>query len=43
MVTTDRVVTDDYALYRGDCVEVLSELPDASIDYSIFSPPFASL
>lgn len=43
MVTTDRVITDDYALYRGDCIDVLAELPEASIDYSIFSPPFSSL
>ena len=39
----DQVVTDTYAAYHGDCVEVLKGLPDASIGYSIFSPPFASL
>lgn len=39
----DQVVTDRYALYHGDCVDVLRSLPDASIGYSIFSPPFASL
>ena len=39
----DQVVTDRYAAYHGDCVEVLRGLPDASIGYSIFSPPFASL
>jgi len=39
----DQVVTDSYALYHGDCVEVLRGLPDASVGYSIFSPPFASL
>jgi DNA modification methylase len=33
----------DWALYRGDCVEVLAGIPDQSIGYSIFSPPFASL
>jgi len=27
----------------GDCVERLRELPDASIDFSVFSPPFLSL
>jgi len=32
-----------YALYNGDCVEVVSNLKDNSIDFSIFSPPFASL
>jgi DNA modification methylase len=39
----DQVVTERYAAYHGDCVEVLKGLPDASIGYSIFSPPFASL
>jgi DNA modification methylase len=39
----DQTVTDTYALYRGDCVEVLRGIPDHSIGYSIFSPPFASL
>lgn len=39
----DQVVNDRYAAYHGDCVEVLKGLPDASIGYSIFSPPFASL
>jgi DNA modification methylase len=33
----------DWTLYHGDCCEVLGMIPDASIDYSIFSPPFASL
>jgi DNA modification methylase len=43
MKCIDQVVTDQYAIYNGDCVEVLQGLPDHSIDYSIFSPPFASL
>jgi len=36
-------VTDKWALYLGDCVEVVSALPAESVHYSIFSPPFASL
>ena len=32
-----------WTFHLGDCVEVARELPDDSIDYSIFSPPFASL
>jgi hypothetical protein len=32
-----------WALYHGDCVEVLSALPENSIHFTIFSPPFASL
>lgn len=33
----------DWTLYKGDCVEVVRELASDSIDFSIFSPPFASL
>lgn len=43
MKVLDQCLTDDFALYHGDCVEVVSALPSASIDYTIFSPPFASL
>lgn len=39
----DSTVEGNWALYNGDAVEVLRELPEASVDYSIFSPPFASL
>jgi hypothetical protein len=39
----DQSITDKYALYHGDCVEVLAGLPERSVDYSIFSPPFSSL
>ena len=34
---------EGWTLHLGDCVEVARELPADSIDYSIFSPPFASL
>jgi DNA modification methylase len=32
-----------FALYNGDCIEVMAGLPEASIHYSVYSPPFASL
>jgi hypothetical protein len=32
-----------WALYNADCVEVVRNLPNECIGYSIFSPPFASL
>lgn len=32
-----------WELYLGDCVEVARNMPDESVDFSIFSPPFASL
>ena len=33
----------NWSLYHGDCIEVMRGLPEASIHYSVFSPPFASL
>lgn len=39
----DQTIGENFALYHGDCVEVLKGIPDKSVHYSIFSPPFASL
>jgi hypothetical protein len=39
----DQANGEDWTVYNADCVEVVKALPDASIHYSIFSPPFASL
>lgn len=33
----------NWTIYHGDSVEVLKSIPDNSIGYSIFSPPFADL
>lgn len=33
----------DFVLYQGDCAEVIRGMPDASVHFSCFSPPFASL
>lgn len=43
MTVKNQKVTKDYALYNGDCIEVMSEFPDESIHLSIYSPPFAGL
>lgn len=43
MNVIDQVVTDRYALYHGDCVDVVRGLPDESVHYTVYSPPFASL
>lgn len=43
MNVLDQVIKDKYAIYNGDSVEITREIPDNSIHYSIFSPPFASL
>ena len=43
MNVVDQVVADRYALYHGDSCEVIKGIPDRSVGFSIFSPPFASL
>jgi len=43
MKVKDQVNTEQYSLYHGDCIYVLPELNDESIDLSIYSPPFAGL
>lgn len=39
----NQIVTEKYAIYNSDCMEVVSTLEDKSIDLSIYSPPFAGL
>lgn len=34
---------DKFAIYNGDCVDVIRQMPDESIDFSVYSPPFGSL
>jgi len=36
-------VSENYSIYNGDSVQVLKAIPDSSIGYSIFSPPFPEL
>jgi DNA modification methylase len=43
MKVIDQVVGEDFALYHGDAIEVVKGVPNSSLHYSIFSPPFASL
>ena len=39
----DQLITDRYALYNGDCMDVITTMQDESIDLSVYSPPFANL
>jgi hypothetical protein len=39
----EQFVTDRFAIYQDDCIEVVRAMPENSVHYSIFSPPFASL
>lgn len=38
-----RDTSTNFDIYNADCCEIIKRLPDESLDYSIFSPPFASL
>ena len=40
---TKTVITERWTAIQGDCVEHVAALKEGSIDYTIFSPPFASL
>ena len=39
----NQVIAEQYALFNADCVDVCKTLPDNSIDFSVYSPPFESL
>ena len=43
MAVAEQIITDEYAIYNGDCCEVMGTLPDESIDLSVYSPPFCGL
>lgn len=43
MAVKDQTLTDRYALYLGDCMEMMQDLPDDCIHLSIYSPPFGGL
>jgi DNA modification methylase len=42
MAIKHQTITNQYAIYNGDCIEVLKPMKDESIDMSIYSPPFAT-
>lgn len=33
----------NWTLYNGDCVQTMAGIPDSSIDFSVYSPPFSAL
>jgi len=39
----NQTITENFALYNGDCVEVTPMIPSNSVGLTVFSPPFASL
>jgi DNA modification methylase len=43
MAVKKQVITDQYAIYNGDCVEGMKKLPNESVGLTVYSPPFAGL
>lgn len=43
MAVNDQIVTDRFAIYNGDCIEVMRDMPDGCVGLSIYSPPFCGL
>ena len=43
MPVFDQVITDQYAIYGADCIEVMQKIPDHKIHFSVYSPPFGGL
>jgi len=42
MPVDNQLVTDRFAIYNGDCCEVIRSMPDESVHLSVYSPPFAT-
>ena len=42
-MTKEQTHEENYSIYNSDCMEVITTLEDASIDLSVYSPPFAGL
>lgn len=39
----NQFITDEFAMYNGDCIEVLKGIVTGSVHFEVYSPPFASL
>ena len=39
----EQLISENYAIYDGDCMEVIQTLKNESVDLSVYSPPFAGL
>jgi hypothetical protein len=43
MAVNDQKIGDSFALYNGDCIEVMQQMPAEKIHLSVYSPPFGGL
>ena len=42
-MAVEQQTTEKYSAYLGDCLEVMPQLPEAKLHFSLYSPPFAGL
>lgn len=43
MAVNNQEITPRYAIYEGDCCEVMKRIPDGRVALSLYSPPFGGL
>lgn len=43
MAVKDQFISEKFAAYNGDCIEVMADMPNGRVDFSVYSPPFAGL
>lgn len=39
----DKTIADSFTMHLGDSVEIMPDIPDNSVDLSVYSPPFSDL
>lgn len=42
MAVIDQLISEKFAIFNGDCMAVMQDMPAASVHLSVYSPPFAS-
>ena len=43
MAVIDQQIGERFALYHGDCIEVMDQFPPGKVHLSVYSPPFGGL
>lgn len=43
MAIVEQKITENYAVYNGDCMDVMGRLPNGKVHLSVYSPPFGGL
>lgn len=43
MAVKTQLITDRFAIYNGDCIQVMEQMPAESVHLTVYSPPFAGL